>query len=440
MSDQVGAVGVGPPEAGDWRARTKRFYGWWLIGALFVILFFMGGGGFYIFPVFIESFRADFGWTMEQISWSAGIFAIVFGLSGPFIGTLIAKIGARKTMLIAASAAGFVNLAYALMNSLWMLYAIALVGGFVMAGTTLVPSQTLVTTWFEKYRGRAMALSLLGIGFGGMLLPPWNEFVIRWLGWRAAWAWGAAFVWILVIPLIAVFVRTRPQELGLLPDGAARAETVDGATEEGLRGVSVGRAVKTVAFPLLVGIYLTQLIGQSIINFHFVPFAIREGGFSPPQAAWFLGLGIGFSVVGKVLFGWAADRWSPAVLMGICGFLAALGPLALWFFIVSSGSSSTAVLWLHAVPYGIGYGGQIILLPVLVGRCFGPLNFGKIQGLVMSGFAVGILVGIPLAGRIFDKTSSYEIALVLTVVVFVASGVFSLLVRPDRYQAEFVSG
>jgi MFS family permease len=424
----------------DWRANTKRFYGWWLVVALFVILFFMGGAGFYVFPVFIESFQGEFGWSIEQISWSAGIFAIIFGLCGPFVGTLMSKIGARNTMLIAAVGASLLNIGWASLQNLLMLYALSVFGGFVMAGTTLVPSQTLVTSWFDSYRGRAMAYALLGIGFGGMLLPPLYEFLIRAVGWRMAWVLGAASVWVFVIPLIAIFVRTKPQDLGLLPDGAVPGETAEEQEEQRLVGMSVAAAVKTFAFPLLVGIFITQLIGQSIINFHFVPFAMKQGGFTSTEAAWFYGLAIGFSVVGKLLFGWAADRWSPSILMAITGFLAALGPVALWFFIISMGSTSTTVLWLHAIPYGIGYGGQIILLPVLVGRCFGPLNFGKIQGLVMSGFAVGVLVGIPLAGRIFDKTGSYEIAIIIAAAVFAASGVFSLMVRPAQYQSRFTTG
>jgi len=424
----------------DWRAETKRFYGWWLVGALFVIMFFTGGAGFYVFPVFIESFQSEFGWSVEQISWSAGIFAIVFGACGPFIGTLISKIGARKTMLIAAVGASLLNLGWASLQNLPMLYAISVVGGFVMAGTTLVPCQTLVTSWFDKYRGRAMAYSMLGIGFGGMVLPPLNEFMIRAIGWRMSWVVGAGMVWVFVIPLITIFVRTKPQDLGLLPDGEAASETAEGQEKQRLVGLSVADAVRTVAFPLLVSIFILQLIGQSIINFHFVPFAIQQGGFTAPQAAMFYGAAVGFSVVGKFLFGWAADRWSPTILMAATGFLAAVGPVALELFVVRGGGTNPLVLWLHAVPYGIGFGGQVILLPVLVGRCFGPLNFGKIQGLVMSGFAVGVLVGIPLAGRIFDKTGSYEIAIIIAVAVFAVSGVLSLMVRPDKYVSRFTAG
>jgi MFS family permease len=321
-----------------------------------------------------------------------------------------------------------------------MLYAISFFGGFVMAGTTLVPCQTLVTNWFDTHRGRAMAYSMLGIGFGGMVLPPLNEFMIRAIGWRMAWVVGAAMIWVIVIPLIAFFVRTKPQDLGLLPDGAAHSETAEGREQQQLVGLSVAEAVRTLAFPLLVGIFITQLVGQSIINFHFVPFAIQEGGFAAPQAAMFYGLAIGFSVVGKFLFGWAADRWSAPILMAATGFLAAVGPVALELFVVRGDGANPLVLWLHAVPYGIGFGGQVILLPMLVGRCFGPRSFGKIQGLVMSGFAVGVLVGIPLAGRIFDKTGSYEMAIIIAAAVFVVSGVFSLMVRPDKYVSRFTTG
>jgi MFS family permease len=349
---------------------------------------------------------------------------------------MISKIGARKTMLIAAVAASLVNLGWASLQNLPMFYVISFLAGFVMAGTTLVPSQTLVTTWFDKYRGRAMAIALLGIGFGGMVLPWFNTVMIQTIGWRLAWVVGAAFVWVFVLPLIVVFVRTKPQDLGLLPDG----EPPDESAQQEIVGLSVADAIKTFAFPLLVGIYLTQLVGQSIINFHFVPFAVQQGQFTDAQASVFYGLAIGFSVVGKVLFGWLADRFSPAILSAICGFLAAVGPLALWFFIIQSGSTNPLVLSLHAIPYGIGYGGQIILVPVLVGRCFGPLNFGKIQGLVMLGFAVGIIVGIPWAGGVFDRTASYAIPLIAAAAVFAASGVFSLLVNPNKYTSRFTTG
>jgi predicted MFS family arabinose efflux permease len=80
-----------------------------------------------------------------------------------------------------------------------------------------------------------------------------------------------------------------------------------------------------------------------------------------------------------------------------------------------------------------------VVLPILVGRCFGELHFSKLMGLVMSGFAIGIIVGVPGAGKIFDSTGSYEIAFLVCIVAFVLSSVLVITIKPTRHHTEFVS-
>ncbi|MCP5112337.1 MAG: MFS transporter [bacterium] len=424
----------------DWQARTRYFYGWYMVAAMFVVLFFTGGAGFYVFPVYIGPLQQEFGWNMTQVSLAAGVWAIVFGLSGPLIGALIARIGLRRTMLVAAVLAGAVNLALSFLVNLWMLYAINLVAGFAVAGTTLVPGQTMVTNWFNRYRGRAMALALMGIGAGGFALPPLNEFLIRHWGWRPAFGFGCAVAWLVVVPLIAVFVRGRPAELGLLPDGEGPGETAAAAERGTPVGLSLKRAVRTPEFALLVTIYLLQLIGMSTLSFHFVPFANQEAGFTSQQAASYFGLAIGFSVLGKFGFGWLADRYDPARLQACTGLLMALGLLSVEVFVIRLEAAEAGWLWIYAAFHGVGFGGQVVVLPVLVSRCFGELHFSKIMGLVMSGFAAGILVGIPLAGWSFDVYRTYEPAFLTCIAMFLISAAAALLVRWKRYRAEFAAG
>ncbi len=424
----------------DWRKNTRVFYGWWLVAALFGILFNTGGTGFYVFPVFIGPLQEEFGWTMTQISISAAIWAVFFGFSSPLIGWLIARFGARKTMLTAAALASVANLGLAGMQNLWMLYGINLLAGFVVAGTTLVPIQTLVTNWFNKYRGRAMALAMTGIGAGGFLLPPLNEFLIRLWGWRLTWAFGCIILWLVVIPLIAIFVRTRPSDIGLLPDGAAPNEENGEETKAAMSGLPVKRAVTSLTFWLLISVFLLQLISMSAMNFHFIPFATQEARFPSQQAAFFYGLAVGFSIAGRLLFGWMADRWNPARLMAAAAILLACGPAVVEIFLVRAGIHNINLFWLYVIPYGIGIGGHAIILPVLVGRCFGELNFSKIQGLVLVTFPLGITVGIPGAGKIFDITGSYELVFIICFMGLILSAVIALFIRPERYRAEFVRG
>lgn len=419
----------------NWRARTRGFYGWWIVVALFFVVLNTGGMGFYCFPVFVQSLIDEFGWTMTQISAGAALWAIVYGFSGPVIGLLIARFGVTRTMLAAAVISSLTLLGYASMQALWMLYATMFAAGFAVAGTTLVPSQTVITNWFNKYRGRAMSMMMLGIGTGGFVLPPLNEWLIRMLGWRQTWLVAFAVTWIVIIPVIAVFVRTRPAEIGLMPDGeAVREDTPSTAS-----GLPVKQALATITFWLVFGTYVLQLLGLSAMNFHFVPYLIQEAGFTPQQAASFLGFTILLSIPGRLLFGWMADRMSPAVVLAIVGVLLACGPSLLEVLFIRMGLGEVNLLWFYTVPYGLGIAGNAVVLPILVGRCFGELHFSKLMGLVMSGFAIGVVVGIPGAGKIFDATGSYEIAFLVCIAAFLLSSVLVITIRPSRHHTEFVS-
>jgi MFS family permease len=422
----------------DSQQRGETFYGWRLVGALCVILFFTGGGGLYVFPVFIGPFQEEFGWSMTQISSGAALFAIVMGLSNPVVGFLFARFGARSTMLVAATLATITFFVYAALLNLWMLYACMLVSGFAIAGTTILPAQTLITNWFNTYRGRAMGITMLGIGGGGFLLPPFNEFLIRLWGWRFAWVVAALTFLVIVLPLIAIFVRTRPSDLGLSPDGATPGEGAGGGSAAPASGLPVKRALTTLTFWFVFGIFLLQLIGVSTLNFHFVPFAEQEAGFTSQQAASFYGLAAGFSIVGRLLFGWLADRWRVTLLTALALLSLALGPTVLELLIIRLGLRNAQLLWLYSIPFGIGIGGNAVILPILVGRCFGELYFSKIMGLVMSGFALGIIIGIPVAGWIFDETGSYEWAFVLCGIGLLLAAALASAIRPERYHREFV--
>jgi MFS family permease len=420
--------------------RTDRgvFHGWKMVGALSVVLFFGAAGLMYVFPVFIESFQAEFGWSITEISSGAALLAIVMGFSNPIVGTLFARFGARRTMLVSATLLALSMLGYALLINLWMLYAILMVSGFAIAGATILPAQTLIINWFDRFRGRAMGLTMVGIGAGGLVLPPVNELLIRVLGWRLTWVCSFVIFVTVVIPLIAIYVRTRPQDLGLLPDGADQS---DGAESESapVSGLTARSAVATLTFWLLVGVFLLQLTGVSALNFHFVPFAIKQLGFTPQQAALFYGFAVGFSILGRLLFGWLADRWHPTLLLAISLLLLALGPAVLEVLFVRLGLRELELLWLYAAPFGTGIGANAVIMPVLVGRCFGELQFSKIMGLLMSGFAVGIIIGIPISGWIYDTTGSYELVLITCLVGLFLATLLTPLIRPERHHPEFVT-
>ena len=89
--------------------------------------------------------------------------------------------------------------------------------------------------------------------------------------------------------------------------------------------------------------------------------------------------------------------------------------------------------------YGMGIAGTHIVIPVIVGRCFGQRDYGRIMGMVMSGFSLGVIFGPTVAGRIFDTTGSYELAFLICITGLVLSAFLALLIRPERLQPLFTT-
>ena len=134
--------------------------------------------------------------------------------------------------------------------------------------------------------------------------------------------------------------------------------------------------------------------------------------------------------MGRLAFGWLADRFSPARLLTLSFLLLAAGPGMIELCFFALGLRDGQLLWLYAIPFGMGVGGNAVTMPILVGVCFGELHFSEIMGVLMSGFALGIIVGIPGAGFIFDRTGSYEGAIVACTIGLLLAMLLSLWIRP----------
>jgi MFS family permease len=268
-----------------------------------------------------------------------------------------------------------------------------------------------------------MSLMMIGIAAGGAVLPWLNELMIQTIGWRWAWGVGVIVLWVVVIPLIAIFIRTRPSDVGLTVDGIEKKAD---DKPKIITGLPVKRALGTFSFWLLTVTFMLQLLAMSAMNFHFIPFATQQVGFPQDNVTFYYGLAIGSSIIGRLGFGWLADNYRPVPLLALAYLLTGLGPVALWLIYINAGAGSLSWMWLYAVPYGIGLGGYSVVFPVLVSRCFGELNFSKLIGLVGIGFAVGIIVGIPVGGYIFDTTKSYELVFIGCIAAVILAMVMTL--------------
>ncbi len=393
----------------------RGYYGWWITAASFLILFVTIGVGLYTIPVFLVPLQDHFGWSRAAIAMGSGIAALVSGMTSPVVGLLIDKYGSRKVMVSGALIMGCAFALFGLMGSLWHFYALNLIAAIGITCAAWVPNQTLISNWFKKKRGLAMGIALMGIGFGGLVMAPFAALLIAELGWRLAYAGLSSLLLVVLVPVIVTIVRSRPADLGLLPDGdppAAPGERADG--EDRISGLELSDSLRTGAFWILsLSHFLWVFANLSMIT-HLVAF-LTDVGFESQTAATSLGLTVGASVAGRLIFGMLSDRFTKRYVMALALTLHATAMLFLF------GIQSFWALPAFVIVFGLALGGSAVLVPLLVGECFGLLAFGKILGLIMISATLGAAIGPVLTGRVYDVTGSYEPAFVLHTTVFLAA-------------------
>jgi len=168
-------------------AAARIFYGWFVVAAAFLNLFFSVGFIYYGFPVFYPSFVSSLGFTRAQVGQGFLLGFIVVGLPfGLLAGILIDRIGARRVILSGVGLIGIPLILMGFMKYLWQyeVLCMAEVLGYALAGP--IANQVLVAQWFRARRGRAMGYAYLGLGFGGVVSPALANFLIRTWGWRSA--------------------------------------------------------------------------------------------------------------------------------------------------------------------------------------------------------------------------------------------------------------
>src|SRR5262249_17660810 len=206
------------------------FYGWWVVAAAFLNLFFVVGIIFYGFPRFYASFIEALGFTRAQVTQGFFLGFLIVGLpSGLLAGAIIDRIGARWVIVTGAGFVGVSLLLMARMTKLWHYEALCVleVLGYVLAGP--LANQVLVARWFRALRGRAMGIAYLGLGAGGVVAPLLVDYLIRTYGWRHALEIVAVGLITVLFPVGIWVTRSTPEESGFLPDGQA-ANKPSGAT------------------------------------------------------------------------------------------------------------------------------------------------------------------------------------------------------------------
>jgi MFS family permease len=289
--------------------------------------------------------------------------------------------------------------------------------------------------WFVRRRGLAIGIAFSGVGVGAIVLLPWLQSIIVADGWRAScWAMGL-LVMCAVAPL-NLLVRKKPQDIGLLPDGDARAPAIAGkghasnVVDPAWVAIdwTLARAARTSRFWWIVLGYFCALIAWYAVQVHQTKY-LTEIGFTPLVAAWALGIVSVVGIPGQIILGALSDRigrewiWT----LGCAGF--AVCYIAL---IAMEHAPSNLLLYLMVLSQGfLGYALTSVLGPIVVEIFEGP-HFGSIFGTISVALIGGGAAGPWITGAIHDATGSYRLAFMAAIACCIASSIAIWMASPRK--------
>jgi OFA family oxalate/formate antiporter-like MFS transporter len=379
----------------------KVFYGWWIVGACFLIMFYVGGVVFYGFTAFFEPIRREFGWSYAQISLAASLRGMEMGLFAPIAGFLVDRFGARTLTLLGAIVVGLGLILLSYTQSLAMFYGSTLLIAFGAGGCALVVTMAAVANWFRRKVGIALGVMMSGVGASGLLVIL-IVHLIDGYGWRTTLIFLGAGMWALGIPL-SFMIRDRPEKYGYFPDGEISREPLS-STEANGEGVEIGLrdALRQRTFWYLNIIEAIRLLTVSSVIIHVMPYL---SSIDVPRAT--AGIIAGaiplFSIMGRFGFGWLGDIFDKRHVMAWTFVFIGVGMLAFCYM------RAIWIILVFLLIFPPGYGGGIVLRGAILREYFGRESFGKILGITYGSGAIGGIIGPTLAGWAFDTLGTYHV-------------------------------
>ncbi len=408
--------------------KSRLFYGYYIVGACFVVLFLCWGMVLNTFPVFLKPITEDMGWTRGSLAVAQLTGMITSIILFPIAGKIIDRTGARAVMTVGALLIGLSLLAGSQITRLWHIY---IMNAFVGAGltcATLVPCSFIISNWYVSRRGTAMSIAFLGTAAGGMVMSPIATWLIVNYSWRVAFALAGIEILTIVIPITIFVVRTRPSDKGLEPYGAVKAGLGDKAD---VWGVSEKEAFTLPVFWFIAAIVLLVALVTAGVGFNCVAY-LEDSGHSPGQASIAWGILMGAMMVGKLATGPIADYWGSRNTMAAVSVLFAVSLIILMF------AQSYLVAMIFVVVYGLTLGGPLILNPLLTGDYLGMKHYGAIFGILNIMGTLGGGIGSIGAASYKDKYDTYLPVFCVFGVLMVVSAICSLCIRPIRRRPDLI--
>lgn len=414
MSTEAGRTSVAGRAGGQPHSPRQSVQ---VVATAFAALFSVVGLALYGLPLYYDFMVREFGWSRTMVTSGNAISKLIVGpLFGFGAGWIVDRFGPRRLMMAGIMMAGGALVGLGAVSAAWAFYFFYFFNalGYVCGGP--LPCQVLVSRWFDKTRGRAMGIAYLGIGIGGAIVPLLAAWLTAHLGWRGSLQSVGVLIVLIALPL-AYFVREDP-------DGHSaalsepRIERERKGSDRDPKRVALRTVLRSRTFYLLAIGSMCSIAAVGGTNQHLKLFLSLDRGYTQTDAARIISLVLTISIVGRLLMGWLADRIARKHVMVLIYLLVAAAiPLLL---VRTSGFT----MYTFAAIFGLGLGGEYLIIPLMAGELFGVRVLGRVMGIVLTADGVAEATAPMLVGYLRDRTGSYDIgftALVATALMGAAA-------------------
>lgn len=404
------------------KKKPRYFYGWNIVAVSFLARLSYAEHFTSILGLFFRPLQGEFGWGRSAIAGVQTTARVLEAMIAPIIGPMIDKYGPRVLMPAGALVVGLAMLGITQVNALWQFYllrGVVVALGFSFMGALVI--DVAINNWFVRKRGRAIAIARVGGNFSNFIMAPICIFVIATAGWRSMFLVFAVSTWVTAMIPAAIWMRRRPEDVGLLADGddpVTGQNTDENQEEEGKesnvipeRYWSRREALLTRQFWFIVIAYAINSMSFQGINISLAPY-IQDLGYSNTMLAVLITFRSAVMVPAGLAMGFLAEK-ADKTSMRTIPFLILAGGAVLFCF-----AHLQPMLWMAIAAYGLGASGANITQEVLWANYFGRLSLGRIRSMgYFISFGFGS-IGPVAMNLMFDALGSYRPAFITIACLF----------------------
>ncbi len=390
----------------------------YVIATAFFSLLAIVGFALYGLPFFYDFFMNEFGWDRTTVTSGNALGKIIVApLFGFLAGWLIDKYGPRKLLMAGAFMTGFALIGLSLMRSLGMFYIfyIFVALGYVFGGP--LPCQVLISRWFTKNRGKAMGIAYLGIGTGGAIVPLLAAGLEKNVGWHLALLSLGVLIILIAVPL-AFFLKDNSAVYG--------AEIIKEPSAP-LRTILANKNFYLLAFGSMCSIGAVGGINQHLKLY------LRDLSYTQTEAAGVMSLVLFMSLAGRVIMGMLADIFDRKYVMILIYILVGSAiPLLLV-------GDFPGRIYIFAVIFGIGLGGDYMIIPLMAGDLFGVKTLGRVMGIILVADGLAESLFPMLVGKLYHSSSnSYTTGFTVLICIAFAGAIIVSLLKKNKTELQTV--